>query len=212
MRNFCNANVIITYSINIDIDIDISTSFDPRHCDMNTLILKFNSNQRFSIIWQFSKMHLWHWKSHVVKNTIMGTELMWICWGVICNFSPLPSWSDSYTPMMRVRFHVQVSWSDDLRLFRYQAVGSPPVSVFSTRLRWWNIRTPTRAVLVGVLWCVVHGLWNCAINTLCAVFLHASSTWWRLVALSISRNVPLVDTTVCWFHLTASAVLLMGSV
>ena len=35
----------------------------------------------------------------------------------------------------------------------------PPVWC-STRAGWWNIRAPARAVLVGVLWCVVHGLWN----------------------------------------------------
>ena len=45
----------------------------------------------------------------------------------------------------------------------------PPVWC-STQEGWWNIRAPARAVLVGVLWCNVHGLWIMPSLRFCTVF------------------------------------------
>ena len=165
-----------------------------------------------------------------------------------------------------------------LHLFRYQAVRSPPVSVFSTlistimlgwsahllfalrvsrrvslacvRGRGWATHGLLTEVSTGVPW-VLTGTHPCdapprqgggtserqlvlcwskcsgASHTVCGlcrqyvlycVLSHPSSTWSRLwpcrswEKLRTTRGSPLADTTVCWFHLTASAVLLIGSV
>ena len=138
--------------------------------------------------------------------------------GLICNIAPLPCYGDSHTPMLRVC------------LLRYQALRSPPVTVFTTLavhthvrvnstlgvrtaclasrvacVRAWSWlshprppdrsqhgctvgvlpmprqygigrRAPTRAVLVGVLWCAYTVCGLCRQYVLYCVLSHPSST------------------------------------